>query len=127
MPNLSVLGQSVFQDRPIRGRNKSSEKVKKDKGPKNVFLIQIKVKFRARSSLGNYLVICFASPDIIWVKVCNRLTDRQTNSLTPFTGMCGFFSVKFATSLSCLAHRRININFTNFVAKTTLELIDNAD
>ena len=29
-----------------------------------------------------------------------RQTDRQTDSLTPYTGGCGFFlSVKFATSL----------------------------
>ena len=28
------------------------------------------------------------------------VTDRQTNSLTPYTGVCGFFlQVKFATSL----------------------------
>ena len=30
----------------------------------------------------------------------DRMTDRQTNSLSLFTGVCGFFlSVKFATSL----------------------------
>ena len=39
---------------------------------------------------------CSASPEIIGVKV----DHRQTNSLTPYTGVCGFFiSVKFATSL----------------------------
>ena len=43
---------------------------------------------------------CSASPEIIGVKVCHRRTDRQTNSLTPYTGVCGFFlSIKFATSL----------------------------
>ena len=41
---------------------------------------------------------------IIGVKVyhrrTDRQTDRQTNSLTPYTGVCGFFLlVKFATSL----------------------------
>ena len=36
---------------------------------------------------------CFASPEIIGVKVYHR----QANSLTPYTGVCGFFiSVKFA-------------------------------
>ena len=31
------------------------------------------------------------------------ITDRQTNSLTPYTGVCGFFlQVKFATSLLTL-------------------------
>ena len=35
---------------------------------------------------------------IIGVKVDYRQTDRQTNSLTPYTRVCGFFlSVKFAT------------------------------
>ena len=39
----------------------------------------------------------FASSEIIG---SNLVTDRQTNSLTPCTGICGFFiSVKFATSL----------------------------
>ena len=37
---------------------------------------------------------------IIGVKFGNRKTDRQTNSLAPYTGVCGFFlSVKFATFL----------------------------
>ena len=32
-------------------------------------------------------------------------TDRRTNSLTPYTDLCGFFlSVKFATSLLALLH-----------------------
>ena len=36
----------------------------------------------------------------IGVKVCNKQTDRQTNSLAPYTGACGFFlTVKFAISL----------------------------
>ena len=39
---------------------------------------------------------CSAGPEIIGVKVCRR----QTNSLTPYTGICGFIlSTKFATSL----------------------------
>ena len=43
---------------------------------------------------------CSTSPEIIGVKVCHRWTDRQTNFLTPYMGVCGFFlSVKFATSL----------------------------
>ena len=34
----------------------------------------------------------------------NLVTDRHTNSLTPYTGVCGFFLiVKFATSLCRLA------------------------
>ena len=42
----------------------------------------------------------FASPEIIQVEICNRQTDRQTDSLTLYTGGRGFFlSVKFATSL----------------------------
>ena len=50
----------------------------------------------ASRSQGN----CFASPEIIGVEFGNRQTDRQINSLTPFTRVCGFFlSVKFATSL----------------------------
>ena len=37
---------------------------------------------------------------IIEVIIRYRQTDRQTNSLTPYTGVCGFFlQVKFATSL----------------------------
>ena len=41
-----------------------------------------------------------ASPEIIVVKVYHRQTDRQTNSLKPYMGVCRFFaSVKFATSL----------------------------
>ena len=40
---------------------------------------------------------CSASPEIIGL---NLTTDNQTNSLTPYIGVCGFFlSVKFATSL----------------------------
>ena len=35
-----------------------------------------------------------------WAKNTDRQTDRQTNSLTPYTGGCGFFlQVKFSTSL----------------------------
>ena len=46
------------------------------------------------------LAVCSASPEIIGVKVYHRQSDRQTNSLTPYTGVFGFFlSVKFATSL----------------------------
>ena len=38
--------------------------------------------------------------NIFGFKVCYRWTDRQTNSLTPYTGVCVFFiSSKFATSL----------------------------
>ena len=40
-----------------------------------------------------------ASPEIFQVKNCNR----QTNSMTPYTGVWGVFdSVKFATSLLAL-------------------------
>ena len=35
---------------------------------------------------------CFASPEIIEVKVCHRQTDSVTNSLTPFHGCVDFFS-----------------------------------
>ena len=46
---------------------------------------------------------CSASPEIIGVQVCHRRTDRQINSLKPYTDVCGFFiSVKFATSLLAL-------------------------
>ena len=46
---------------------------------------------------------CFDSPEIIRVKVDYRQTDRQTNYLTSYTGVCGFcLSVKFATSLLAL-------------------------
>ena len=46
--------------------------------------------------------------NIIGVEFGNRWTDRQTNSLTPYTGVCGFFlSVKFATSLTRFARRGI--------------------
>ena len=39
---------------------------------------------------------CFASPEIIGVKV----DYREKNFLTPYIGVCGFFlSVKFATTL----------------------------
>ena len=38
----------------------------------------------------------------------NLTIDRQTNTLTPYTGVCGFFlSVKFATSLTRFARRGI--------------------
>ena len=37
-------------------------------------------------------------------------TDRRTNFLTPYTGVCGFFlSVKFATSLTRFARRGISL------------------
>ena len=56
-----------------------------------------------------------ASPEIKGVKVC----CRQTNSLTPYIGMCGFFlSVKFATTLIASL-----LNFSNsiyFSAKAAL-------
>ena len=40
-----------------------------------------------------------------------RQTDRQTNSLTPHTGVCGFFlSVKFATSLLTTLAGELNKN-----------------
>ena len=48
----------------------------------------------------NFSPFYFTSPEIIEVKICSRQTDRQTNSLTTYTGECGFFlQVKFATSL----------------------------
>ena len=40
------------------------------------------------ASLGSYLVKN-ASPEIIWVKVCDRQTDKF---LTQYTGGCVFFS-----------------------------------
>ena len=52
-----------------------------------------------------------AIPKIIWAKVCNRQTDRQTNSFTPYTGECGYFIlVKFATS-HLLCSQRDKITF----------------
>ena len=47
---------------------------------------------------------------VCWSKY-NRRTDRQTNSLTPYTGVCRFFlSVKFANSLlSSLAGDYLNL------------------
>ena len=40
---------------------------------------------------------------IIGVLVCNRQIERQSNSLTPYTGVCGFFiSDKFDTSVLAL-------------------------
>ena len=54
-------------------------------------------------SFKKFSPFCSASRAIIWVKVHNRQTDKQTNSLTPYTGVCGFFlSVKFSTSLLAL-------------------------
>ena len=46
------------------------------------------------ASQGNYFLpkspFCFASPEIIEVKVCHTQTDNgQTNSLTPYTGVLG--------------------------------------
>ena len=38
-----------------------------------------------------------------WAKQTDRQRDKQTNSLTPYTGVCRFFiSVKFAASLLAL-------------------------
>ena len=52
----------------------------------------------------NYsLLVVTITGAITGVKVCHRHTDGQANSLTPYTGICGFFlSVKFATSLLAL-------------------------
>ena len=56
-----------------------------------------KIYLFKKISKKNFSPFYFASPEIIEVKICNR---RQTNSLTPYTGVCGFFPhVKFATSL----------------------------
>ena len=53
--------------------------------------------------------------EIIWVKVCHRRTDRQTNSLTPHRGVCRFFlSVKFATSLLASLAGGLKNNFPYF-------------
>ena len=45
---------------------------------------------------NNFSPFCFASPEIIGDEFGNRRTDRhtdrQTNSLTPYTGVGGFFS-----------------------------------
>ena len=41
----------------------------------------------------------FEAKTIFGVKVEHRQTDRQTNSFTPYTGVCGFFSVKFVSFL----------------------------
>ena len=48
--------------------------------------------------------------------VTDRQTDRQTNSLTPYTGGCGFFlQVKFATSLlASLAGDKILQEYDSF-------------
>ena len=56
--------------------------------------------FKCAPSLNQ--CISFTSPEIIQVKICYRetdrqQTDRQTNSLTPYIGVCGFFQVKSAT------------------------------
>ena len=61
---------------------------------------------------GHLISYKLSRGEIIGVKVCNRQTDRQTNSLTPYTGACGFFlSVKFATFLTRFARRGIKIIF----------------
>ena len=61
----------------------------------------------AKISPKKFQPILFRSPEIIEVKIRNRQTerqtdrqtDRQTNSLTPYKVVCGFFQVKFTTSL----------------------------
>ena len=56
--------------------------------------------FTSHNTIAYIALQYLASPEIIGVKVCHKRTDRQTNSLTPYTGVCGFFlSVKIATSL----------------------------
>ena len=68
---------------------------------------QISYPLENGASLGSHFcskfrlgLAYFASPEIIEVEICNRQTDRQKNSLTPYTGVCGFFlQIKFATSL----------------------------
>ena len=50
-------------------------------------------------ALLNFSPFYFASPEIIEVEICYI----QTNSLTPYAGVCRFFlQVKFATSLLAL-------------------------
>ena len=54
---------------------------------------------------------------IIYVKIHKRQTDRQTNSWTPYTGVCVFFlQVKFATFLlaSLAGGLKQNINRSCF-------------
>ena len=59
------------------------------------------------ASQGNYFLPKSNKLDN-WGQVCHRRTDRQTNYLTPYTGVCGFFlSVKFATSHTRFARRGI--------------------
>ena len=73
----------------MKREGKSSDN---DKTHKKKLLIKIFLK--------NFSPFYFAIPEIIEVKIWYRQTDRQTNSLTPYTGVCGFFlQVKFATSL----------------------------
>ena len=64
-----------------------------------------------RGLIFDFGPFCFASPEIIGVKVCNRLT----NSLAPYTGACGFFlSVKFATSLLASPAGGLSVKMLNF-------------
>ena len=52
-----------------------------------------------------------ASPEIIRVKVCNRRrTDKQKNSLTPYTGVCGFFFSYICYLPTCFARRGISLH-----------------
>ena len=46
--------------------------------------------FLTKTSPKNFSPFYFASPEIIVVKIYYR----QTNSLTPCTGLCGFFSLR---------------------------------
>ena len=47
----------------------------------------------------NFSPFCFASPEIIGVKVCNRQTDRDKFFDTTYRCIWIFLSVKFATSI----------------------------
>ena len=68
-----------------------------------VVIFVLKIRLQPKNTVF-FSPFCFASLEIIGVMgskfVTDRQTDGQTNSLTPFTGVCRFFlSVNFATSL----------------------------
>ena len=65
-----------------------------------IFVRQISYPHANGASQNDYFQPKVINKLIIGVKVDHRQTDRQINSLTPYTGVCGFFlSIKYATSL----------------------------
>ena len=61
---------------------------------------------------GSHKNVCFASAEIIGLKVCKRQTDRQTHRqtdrqilMTPFTGYADFFSSSICCLPTRFAHR----------------------